>query len=292
MISNFNEFGNSTIHTHTSSDGYTLHYRSWGNECAKDIIVMLHGGVSHSGWQYPLGNSFTNRSPYRFVALDRRGSGLNAEKRGHIVSVQQELNDVASLLLDLVQNGAKIHLAGWCFGGQIAALVAAQSELKGKISNLIMITPGFWFTERYGDILVRTTHSVKQVLSNINYELSHDIDYFPVPLAVEDFTDDPDLQNALISDCLLLRNVTLNTIDVWQELADLSRTDLISSSRGIPVMCILANRDRLVDNHAVAEYLISRYGKENTDVIWLDGPHAIQFSEADRIVKYICSFLR
>ncbi|MDE9567335.1 hypothetical protein KKI93_25945, partial [Xenorhabdus bovienii] len=86
------------------------------------------------------------------------------------------------------------------------------------------ITPGFWFTERYGDILVRTTHSVKQVLNNINYELSRDIDYFPVPLAVEDFTDDPDLQNTLISDRLLLRNVTLNTIDVWQEFADLSRT--------------------------------------------------------------------
>ncbi|AYD42633.1 alpha/beta hydrolase [Yersinia rochesterensis] len=292
MINNFTEFGHSEIHTFTAPDGYTLHYRSWGNEDAKEIIVMLHGGVSHSGWQYPLGKSFSQHSSYRFIAVDRRGSGLNTQKRGHLESVQQELGDLSSLLLNFSEAGLIIHLAGWCFGGQIAALVAAQPELSGKISNLIMITPGFRFTERYADILVRTTRSVKIALSNIKYESPRDIDYFPVPLAVEDFTNDPALQAALISDKLLLNNVTLNTIDVWQELADLSRTNLISSSCKIPVMCILANQDRLVDNHSVADYLKSRYGEDNTDIIWLEGTHAIQFTEADRIAKYICAFIQ
>lgn len=292
MIEEFLSFGNSAVHTYASSDGYLLHYRSWGNEAANDIVVMLHGGVSHSGWQYPLGVAFTKQTTCRFIAVDRRGSGLNRDGRGHLVSVEQELKDVVILLRELAGNGRNIHLAGWCFGGQIASLVAAHPDIKGHISSLIMITPGFRFTERYGDILVRATHSVKQVLKNIQFESPRDIDYFPVPLAVEDFTDDEALQKLMEADDLLLRNVTMNTIDVWQELADLSRSELISSAENMRVLCILANEDRLVNNQEVAEYLQRRYGDNKTEIIWLSGHHAIQFTAAEQIVNYIHTFIR
>ncbi|SCE41520.1 hypothetical protein GA0115240_159039 [Streptomyces sp. DvalAA-14] len=50
------------IGTHHQSDGYDSHYRHWGPASGEDAIVLLHGGISHSGWQGPLAERVTATS--------------------------------------------------------------------------------------------------------------------------------------------------------------------------------------------------------------------------------------
>jgi pimeloyl-ACP methyl ester carboxylesterase len=44
----------SAIHKITLSDDYQSHYRLWGDSTGEDVIIILHGGMSHSAWQGPL----------------------------------------------------------------------------------------------------------------------------------------------------------------------------------------------------------------------------------------------
>ncbi|MEU6239457.1 alpha/beta fold hydrolase, partial [Kitasatospora sp. NPDC047058] len=105
-------------------DGYLTHYRLWGPDRAADLVVMLHGGMSHSAWQAPLGTRLGRLPGTAFVAIDLRGSGLNAG-RGHIPSGELAVEDIANVLRHLKDSYGRIHLAGWCFGAQVATVVAA-----------------------------------------------------------------------------------------------------------------------------------------------------------------------
>ena len=109
------------IQSFTQSDGYRMHYRLWGQPKGQDVVVLLHGGISHSAWQAPLGEEIAGKSDISFIAVDRRGSGLNTEKRGHLLSKEREIEDVVSFIRSLQDSYERIHLAGWCFGSQVAA---------------------------------------------------------------------------------------------------------------------------------------------------------------------------
>src|SRR5689334_1873360 len=108
------------ISSYPQSDGYRSHFRRWGRPEGDDVVVLLHGGISHSGWQAPLAEALTSTSGLTFIALDRRGSGLNNEARGHLISEERELEDVTSFLKAIAGSFRRVHLAGWCFGGQVA----------------------------------------------------------------------------------------------------------------------------------------------------------------------------
>ena len=112
-------------------DGYRTHYRRWGPATADDVVVMLHGGMSHSGWQFPLGTRLGRRPGTAFVAVDLRGSGLNAG-RGHIPSADLAVGDIVQVLRHLHRDYRRIHLAGWCFGAQVATAQVQPQLMKRR----------------------------------------------------------------------------------------------------------------------------------------------------------------
>ena len=68
-------------------DRYKIHYRRWGPPEGEDVVLILHGGMSHSGWQAPLAIQLRSMTPeLTVIAADRRGCGLN-DKRGDLGSV-------------------------------------------------------------------------------------------------------------------------------------------------------------------------------------------------------------
>ena len=86
--------GKPDILTLEMRDNYKIHYRIWGNREGEDVLMILHGGMSHSAWQAPLAKALRSTShDLSVVAPDRGGCGLN-EKRGDFGSVRLVIEDV------------------------------------------------------------------------------------------------------------------------------------------------------------------------------------------------------
>ncbi|MEU6115107.1 alpha/beta fold hydrolase [Streptomyces sp. NPDC047117] len=278
------------IATHQQSDGYLSHYRRWGRAEGGDVVVILHGGISHAAWQAPLAEAVLAASDCSFIALDRRGSGLNQESRGHLPSETREVEDVVSFLRSLAGSYRRVHLAGWCFGGQIAAIIAGELAGQNVISSLSMIAPGFVFNERYGDVLRLSMQAVAEVVEALGVRPEPEHAFIPVPLQPSDFTPDTAWQKFAMEDELKLRKVTQSTVDVWNQLADRSRA-VLSELGDVPVLAVFGETDRLVDNDGVERMLREKVTGVPPVVHRLDAPHAIQFESSDMLAKLLVEFL-
>jgi pimeloyl-ACP methyl ester carboxylesterase len=267
-------------------DGYLTHYRRWGPPTGEDVVVLLHGGMSHSGWQAPLGTRIGKLPATAFVAVDLRGSGLN-EQRGHIPSADLAVSDISRLLRHLRASFRRVHLAGWCFGAQVATVAAADLVDEQVIADLIMIAPGFFFSERYNDVLERCVDSALAVVEELGLTPEPTRAYISVPLRSSDFTDRPHWLGFIDNDPLRLVRVTAGTIDAWEEIAVRSEKDFARIGR-LPVLAIFGKGDKLVDNGRVRNFLGSH---PDVRMHELDTGHAIHFEDADRLSGLIAAFI-
>src|SRR5690606_602928 len=103
------------IREYTAADGTLLkyrHYRPAGQPRA--YIVGVHGIQSHSGW-YEWSSSRLATAGFDVRFLDRRGSGLNEQDRGHADSAEVLVGDVLEMvsgLRDEQSSNQSVLLAG------------------------------------------------------------------------------------------------------------------------------------------------------------------------------------
>jgi pimeloyl-ACP methyl ester carboxylesterase len=273
------------VGTFRQPDGYPTHFRVWGPEAAADRVVILHGGMSHSGWQAPLADRITGLADdTAFVAVDLRGSGLN-EGHGHIPGGEVAVGDVVRLLESFrtANPAARIHLAGWCFGAQVATVAAARLASRATLSSLVMICPGFFFTERYEDVLDRSVDAALAVVDALGLNVEPERPFIRIPLRPKDFTDRPEWLEAIAEDQLKLTHVTVGTIDSWEEIAAWSEKDYAGLGP-VPVRAVFGRRDRLVDNDRVAGFLSSH---PDVEIHELDAGHAVQFEQPDALARFV-----
>ncbi len=235
-----------------TSDGYEHHYRHWKPAAnPRGTLVALHGIQSHSGW-YEYSSQKLSEAGYEVLFLDRRGSGLNAEPRGHARHEMRLINDVVQLLTivrrDRDEQGLKqpIGLLGLSWGGKLAAAVASlHPEL---VDSLVLLYPGLFARfrasgwdnfrldlARFGDVLLKRV---------------------PIPLQdVRLFTDQPEWCEYIENDALSLREVTVSFLLANRELDRIAQA--AASSIQCPVFLALAGRDRIIDNDAVRTFFYS-----------------------------------
>jgi pimeloyl-ACP methyl ester carboxylesterase len=223
------------------------------------------------------------------MALDRRGSGLNDEARGHLISEAREIEDVGSWLRSIAGSFTRVHLAGWCFGGQVASIVASRLAGRGLISSLILVAPGFVYTERYGDVLRLSMQAVSEVVKELDLKPDPMRAFVPVPLQPTDFTDSQDWLRFITEDKLRLTKVTQSTVAVWAELAERS-TQVLSDLGGVPVLAVFGDRDRLVDNHRVKALLVEHVRPIPT-IESMNTHHAVHFDDPRALSAVITGFV-
>ena len=106
----------------TARDGYRFAVRRWDVEKPLGRVVFLHGIVSHGGW-YLSSSAHLAQSGLEVHFLDRRGSGVNPQDRGHVDRFQTWLSDVEDYLEGMGGSLPRI-LLGISWGGTLAAAVA------------------------------------------------------------------------------------------------------------------------------------------------------------------------
>lgn len=133
-------FSSKTFHW-TTADGLKIYAKDWHIENAKAVVLIVHGLGEHCERYAPMA-SFFNENGIGFLGYDRRGHGRSEGKRGHTISYQAYLDEVAELLkqADILYPKTPVFLYGHSMGGNIALNFVLQR--KPQIAGLI--ATGAW----------------------------------------------------------------------------------------------------------------------------------------------------
>ena len=281
--------GRPDILTMRTPDQYDIHYRRWGSEQGEDVLVILHGGMSHSGWQAPLANAVRSLSEgITVVAPDRRGCGLNSE-RGDLGTIPLVIEDVVKHVELLKRSYNRVHLAGWCQGSQYATVAAAQSG--DSLSNLILLTPGFFWNQRFRDVIRVEESNISNMVTELGLEPDRSQAFFPVPMEGTDFTLSEEWLDFIENDELKLTMVTMKTVHIMEEIQEMSWEAMLQMD--MPMLAVLAENDRIVDNDRMLQFYGHMFSGQNGNrLVRFRSSHAIQFEMPEETAREVVDFIR
>ena len=250
--------------------------------------VVLHGGMSHSGWQASLANALRATSDsISVVAPDRRGCGLN-DGHGDTGSVHSVIEDVVKHIEYLKGSFKRVHLAGWCQGSQYASVAADQAG--SLLSSLILLTPGFFWNERFRSVIRIAENNISNMVAELKLKPDRTQAYVPIPMEAADFTLEDEWLDFIENDDLKTTMVTMKTAHVMNEIQELSWTAILQNM--LPVLTILARNDRIVDNNKVQQFMGHMFSdKDRNRLVTFDSGHAIQFEMPEKIAAEIIRFI-
>lgn len=253
-----------TVEEYTASDGYRWRYRHYATPATpRGRVVFIHGIQSHAGW-YEYSCTWLAQHGYDVFFLDRRGSGMNQEKRGDAPGFRRLLDDIAEFL-KAKRTGVPLILAAISWGGKLA--VALQRRHPGLVDGLALLCPGFFpkvrpaFGERMRILAARLVQPER---------------LFPVPLNDPHlFTDTPQWLDFLRSDPLSLRQATARL------LIESVRLDMylrfVPGWVRTPVLLLLAEKDRIIVNDATKRF-VERFASADKQIIEYAGAqHTLEF---------------
>lgn len=269
-------------------DRYNINYRVWGKTDGEDVLLILHGGMGHSGWLAPLAKELRAMSTdITVVAADRRGSGLN-EKRGDLGSVELVIGDVVRHIEFLKRSFKRVHLAGWCQGCQYASVAATRSG--NALTSLILLTPGFFWNERFRSVISISEKIVFDMISEFKLKPDRNHACIPLPMEAIDFTFEEEWLDFIENDELKTTMVTLKTVSIMDEIQELSWSAMLQNS--LPVLAILAKKDRIADNNKFKQFMGHMFSEGNQNrLVSFNSAHAIHFEIPVEVANEIFHFI-
>jgi alpha-beta hydrolase superfamily lysophospholipase len=199
-------------------------------------VVLVHGLQSHSQWFAEAADLLLDRG-LSVYAIDRRGSGASPEERGHIDRYTEWFEEVAHAvrLAQSEQPGVPVHLAGHCFGANVALGCVLTQPI--DVCSLIMLTPGLYVQPDY-----TRAEKIRIVANGVIKSSAR----FRVPQHDDLFTRDPEVLAWIRGDSLGVRTLTghclleINAMVTWLR----RHAKLLQ----IPLLVFEATRDRIAHN--------------------------------------------
>jgi len=257
-----------TIETISLSDGYRSAVRWWRPPKPRGAVLYLHGIQSHGGWYEASAGMLADRG-FAVLMPDRRGSGLNQDQRGHAISAQQCLADVAEMLdhLLLAVGRTDAHVVGISWGGKLAAALAGTAA-GPKIRTLSLVAPGI-----YPKVDLSPTEKFRVGLAMV-----HDRGRpFEIPLnAPRLFTANPERLRFLEQDDLKLTQVTASFLLASRRLDRLARRFWEKPWRGA-VHLMLAGQDKIIENERTRAWLRGLPVQDRRTTEYPDAEHTLEF---------------
>jgi len=250
------------IDSWVASDGYVARYRRYlPKEPRRAYVVCLHGIQSHGGW-YEYSSTRLCQAGFAVFYLDRRGSGLNTVDRGDAPSFRRLLDDVAEFVASLRQESPELPVVvlGCSWGGKLA--VALCRRRPEALDGLVLLCPGL-----FPQVGLPLTRRLRILWSRLVAPRRT----FAIPL------NDPALFTAtrawrefIARDSLALHEATARF------LGESARLDLylrfVPSAVRVPVLLLLAEHDRIIDNRRTRAY-VARFACDEKEIIEYPGAH-------------------
>jgi pimeloyl-ACP methyl ester carboxylesterase len=114
-------------------------------------LVLLHGGMG--SWKHWIRNVGPLAARFTVHALDHPSYGASAAVPRDTTGAAY-LDLVHALLVELLPGDAPLRLAGFSFGGAIAANLARR--LGPRVTHLALVSPGGFPSRRFGDRPIRS----------------------------------------------------------------------------------------------------------------------------------------
>ena len=270
-----------------ASDGYPLSTRHWRPaQSPRGFVVALHGIQSHGGW-YEYSCQQMCGAGYDVLFVDRRGSGMNAARRGDAPHGDRLINDVVQVLAevrrrrDQVGSQIPVVLLAVSWGGKLAAITAARRpEL---VDALALLYPG----------LCSRVQPTAMQRARLWLARKLDIRNKRIEIPLNDpalFTAEPRWQEFIRLDPLTLRDVTSGFLLAHQ---DLTRESLAAASAiHCPTLLMLAGRDRIIDNAATKDWARRLGTREFMLHEYPDAQHTLEFEpHPERFVADLLAWL-
>jgi alpha-beta hydrolase superfamily lysophospholipase len=255
-----------------ASDGVGIRFRQWNPGGPRGVIVAVHGIQSHSGW-YKATCRQLGAAGWEVCFADRRGSGWNGDRRGHAAHGMRLINDVRSLQQlirhERTQAGSPegpAVLLGLSWGGRIAT--AAAALFADEWDGLALLYPG---------LVPRIRPRWWQTLA-LKFARRWELTRTDIPIPLRDvslFTASPAGQRFIQNDPLALHTVTSGLLNSGRDLDAIIRERMHTIQ--IPVLLMLAGRDRIIDNDRTRELVRSCRSVQRTEIVYPDASHTLEF---------------
>jgi alpha-beta hydrolase superfamily lysophospholipase len=201
--------------------------------------------------------------------VDRRGSGLSREERGHCADFREWSRELAAVAHYVIEEHRtnKLHVVGHCFGALPAAVFAIENP--HQVASLILPTPGF---------VTATDLKLTQKLQVLSDHLTGGHTYLPVSLTPEQFTNAEEYREFIRQDELKLHEATTAfywNVNCARKFVHARRADL-----RFPVCMGLAGQDEIVRADKTRELFRSFGSDQKRLVVFPDAKHILEFSPA------------
>lgn len=261
-----------TIREWTLSDTTVVRGRVWAPESgAADVgFIYLHGIQSHGGWYQWSASLLARAGPV--LLPDRRGSGLNRERRGDTPSLERWLEDIDELAdwMTAEFGVRRYGIVGVSWGAKLA--VAWTLRRPDHVEKLLLVAPGIFPAVGIGSFgRIRVGLSL---VTRPQREL-------PIPLSDPRlFTQDAAGQAFIDRDPLKLTHATARFF-YQSRLLDRRLVRIPPGSLRAAVTLVLVGRDRIIRNDLTQQWLRRISASPPTVRSFPRASHTIEF-EQDR----------
>lgn len=256
-----------TSESYQAKDGYSLQYRHWTPcDAPRARVVCIHGIQSHGGW-YVHSSSRLCEAGFEVFFLDRRGSGRNLEKRGHVSNFHVLLDDLALFLsrVRVLEPRRPILLSGVSWGGKLG--VALAKDHPQMFDGLALLCPGLF--PRVG---VSFATKLRVAMARVYAKYRH----FTIPLSdPELFTATPHWLDFLRRDPDSLHRATASMLVASTRL-DWYLRDAPEKIL-MPTLLMIAGQDRIIDNDRLRTYFARFASPQKTLKEYPQAHHTLEF---------------
>jgi alpha-beta hydrolase superfamily lysophospholipase len=266
-----NQFGIQT------NDGLELKTETWSSNTPKAVILLVHGFSEHYN-RYPHVINFFTEKGFAFWAYDRRGHGHSEGAKGHMPSIEAELDDI-QLQVDKAKSeypDTPIFVYGHSQGGNLALNYVLRR--KPNIQGAVITSP--W---------LRLVEEPPNAIKSIGGFLSKFLPSFQIKQKITSLSRDPEVDKKYAADPLVHLLISLKgakeTIDAANWLLNYKQPI------ELPMLLMHGTGD-LVTDWTASQTFFENTGKSIDFELWEDWYHEIHNEiDKEKMLRYMSDWL-
>lgn len=264
----------------TSADGTSLAFRAWRDSKATVTFAVIHGLGEYSGRYERFAQGMAKHQMATY-AVDLRGHGNSAGKRGHVKSWSQWVDDTAAFVRHVEgQVSGEVIPLGHSFGG-VVLLSAVRSNKLVRTRRFVLSSPALKLKASVPAWKRTAAGVVSKVLPGL--AMDNEVDPGTVSRVSE-------VVDAYRNDPLVHRKISARLYAEWRQAA---ADNLVHGGEiGIPFLILAGTDDRLID--PAGSQALHRKSITKSELALLPGRYHEPFNDldSDEVFSTIAEWVR